>query len=337
MEFAPAFGFDQVYDQERTAYYDPSVYAPLFTQQELSGFEPAQYSLDQSMIADEDMDMAMGCWQEEAASMQKAMGYSPYGDMAQLYANNFYDVGMQFAQTSEFYSPMDCFPEEMAGSCQASPFSDQSRLPFQASSMYPVSPITPSGSPREYGLLNTSTSGFMVVPSNGQYQYGTYQVPMTPLSACAEDFFSQMEYQDNLSQFDSQQTSPYSVPSLTASPLASVASSVEAEEDNDEEEEEEEEVDILPNHGNTELRGMGLYDMPELEYPDSTPSAPITPNDQLRPVLGKGLVLERSFGLPKKMMMKDAESGEIVEGNLDIDDEEDSWSPATFDHDSVSY
>jgi hypothetical protein len=69
---------------------------------------------------------------------------------------------------------------------------------------------------------------------------------------------------------------------------------------------------------------MGLYDdTPDLMFcPTPGGCSPVTPHDQIRPTLGKGLVLERSFGLPEKMMMKDEESGEIIEGKLQLDDDE---------------
>jgi len=373
---AYTYGFDQSYDPERSTYDDPTIYhpdaPPLFTQQELCGFEPAHYTLGQSnfpMIGGgggggEDMSMAMESWEQEVSS--KSMGYN---DMASQYYGHIepsgYDMNMGMGYPQEgsdgYYS---CYQEDMAtaGSCQASPFVDQTRLPppppFQTSSFqHPLSPVTPSGSPlmpQQYACnpgLADAPSAFLLVPvqSNGQYQYSAYPVPMAQLPV-NDTYLDQLAYQDNQSAaFESQHPSPYTIPSLTASPLAteSRTSVDEEEEDEDEDEEEEEEEDdrsVIPNHGNKELRGMGLYDdTPDLTYPGcSTPASysPITPHDQLRPTLGKGLVLERSFGLPEKMMIKDEKTGEIIEGKLRIDDEEEtSWasSPRLYNDDEDMY
>ncbi|KAF8251221.1 hypothetical protein K440DRAFT_101787 [Wilcoxina mikolae CBS 423.85] len=367
------YGFDQSYDPERNTYDDPTIYhpnAPLFTQQELCGFEPAQYTLAQSsypMIGGEDMSMAMGGWELEVSTMKPMMGYSDMSSQYYGHEPNGYDMNMGYPQQGgeDYYSPMvgGCYQEEMvAGSCQASPFVDQTRLPppsFQTSSFqHPISPVTPSGSPllpqytANRGLLDDNTpSAFLLVPvpSNGQYQYNAYPVPMPQLPV-NDNYLGQLAYQDNQSAaFESQHPSPYTIPSLTASPLAKESRTPveEEEEEDDEEDEEEEEEDdrsVIPNHGNKELRGMGLYDdTPDLIYPGcSTPASysPITPHDQLRPTLGKGLVLERSFGLPEKMMIKDEKTGEIIEGKLRIDDEdESSWgsSPTLYNDDEDMY
>jgi hypothetical protein len=329
MAYTNAYGFDQSYDPERQAYLEPSIYhpnTPLFTQQELSGFEPAQYNLAQT-LGGIDMDMSMGCWQQEAASMKTmGMGYGDMHMMPQFFGGSHgtpgfgmdTDMGMGYAGIPEFYAPTQCFSEDMVGSTQPSPFLDQSRLPFQQ----PISPVTPAGSPLQYGV---PPPAFLLVPveSNGQYQYSAIQVPMP-------DYMAQPAYQDNQSGFESQYASPYTVPSLIASPLTGEAPEMEQDEEEEEEDQEdqenEEEKDdrsVLPNYGNTELRGMGLYDdTPDLMFcPTPVGCSPVTPHDQIRPTLGKGLVLERSFGLPEKMMMKDA-SGEIIEGKLQIDDDE---------------
>jgi hypothetical protein len=332
MAYTNAYGFDQSYDQERQAYFEPSIYhpdAPLFTQQELSGFEPAQFNLVQTLGGGIDMDMSMGCcWQPEAASMKTmgmGMGYGDVHMVPQFFGGSSHetpefgmdtDMDMGYAGVDFYGSATSrCFPEEMVGSCQPSPFLDQSRLPpFQQ----PISPVTPTGSPLQYGA---PPPAFLLVPveNNGQYQYSAYQVPM-------HDFMAPPAYQDN--GFESQHASPHTVPSLIASPLTrEVPAMEEDDEEEDQEEEEEEEEDdrsVLPNCGNTELRGMGLYDdTPDLMFcPTPGGCSPVTPHDQIRPTLGKGLVLERSFGLPEKMMMKDEESGEIIEGKLQLDDDE---------------
>jgi len=89
--------------------------------------------------------------------------------------------------------------------------------------------------------------------------------------------------------------------------------SYQNEQDDDEEETEEVDASVLPNAGNKELRGMGLYDTPELIDSSCCPS-PVTP--------GKGLVLEQSFGLPKEMMVKDEVSGKVVKRQVELEDEE---------------
>jgi len=307
------YGFDQSYDSERQAYYDPSIYhpdVPLFTQQELGGFEPAQCMLDQMTgVDDMDMDMGMGMGMGWEQQQEKSMGWG-YSDMAG------FNMPMEYPQMTDFYE--GCFQDETAGSCQASPFQTQFHQQQQ-----PASPITPAGSPLQ-NVNNSAPSALLLVPveNNGQYQYSAYQISM----ASADNYIGQLAYQ---SGFESQHASPYTVPSLTASPLSREAPTEGDEEEGDEEEgdEEEEEDDrsVLPNYGNTELRGMGLYDdTPDLMY-CATPvnRSPVTPHDQLRPTVGRGLVLERSFGLPAKMI-KDEESGDIHEGKLQIDDE-DSW------------
>ncbi|KAA8912477.1 hypothetical protein FN846DRAFT_310509 [Sphaerosporella brunnea] len=328
MAYTNTYGFYQNYDLERQSYYEPSIYhpeVPLFTQQELSGFEPA---LAQMVLGGgNDMGMPMaGCWEPQ----EKATGIG-YGEMAsQFFSHEPAGFGMDmdmdmdigYPQPVDLYAAARCFPapEQIAGSCQPSPFLDQSRLPFQTSFQQPVSPVTPAGSPLQYGaalgLMNTTPPAFLLVPvedSNGQYQYSAYQVPM-------DDYITPPSYQNNQSAFES---SPHMVPSLVASPLTREAPASENAEEDDEEEEEDVRS-VLPNCGNTELRGMGLYDdTPDLMFcPTPGGCSPVTPHDQIRPTLGKGLVLERSFGLPEKMMMKDEESGKIIEGKLQIDEDE---------------
>jgi len=300
------YGFDQSYGSDRQVYYDPSAYpphAPLFTQQELGGFDPAQCTFDQ-MTGVEDMDVGLA-WEQQ----EKSMGW-PYGDMAG------YNMPMDYPHVPDFYG--GCFQDgAAAGSCQTSPFQTQFGQQQQ-----PASPVTPAGSPLQCAA-NSAPSAFLLVPveNNGQYQYSAYQVPM----ASADSYLGQLAFQ---SGFESQHASPYTVPSLTASPVSREAPAAEdddeEEEDEDDEDEDDDEDDdrsVLPNYGNTELRGMGLYDdTPDLMY-CATPvnCSPVTPHDQLRPAFGRGLVLERSFGLPAKMLADD-------EGDLQVGDEE-SWRP----------
>jgi hypothetical protein len=352
MNYTNTYGYDKNFDSEGSAYDESLAYhpnAPLFTEQELSGFDLVQQHLAQNCVPiNSRADVDMGTTWECEPSVKMA-GYGGYRDMVpQFYHEeepSVYDMSMEYHKSSDFYRYSEC---DLVGSCQTSPFVDPSRLPFEPSSFLqpslPVSPVTPSGSPSQYGgchnpAVAAAPPALLLVPSesSGHYHYNAYQVPMP--DACMNQFALQHH---PLLPFQSQRPSLGSVPSLDASPAISEApatdSSCDDDDDDDEDEDEDDDDgDVLPNHGNTELRGMGLYDdAPDLLYSVPSPSggcSPVTPHDQLRPTLGRGLVLERSFGLPEKMMLKDETSGEIVEGKLEVEDDMllEPWnSPALY-------
>jgi len=304
---------------------------PMFTEQELYAFEPAQQNIYQQQYEDvrigdeEAMGGYMGqeCVQPKGEYFGGFPTYTDYSAPRPSFSLTPDSMGSQYSGGSDFYSPA-----RFAPSCESSPFMQQPpNRPQQnsfMSSSHPVSPVTPAGSPYNnvegnYGILNPpnpAPSAFLLVPSmqdnSGQYQYSAYQVPMMPIdinSAPLPSSHSPLP----------QHPSPYTV---CSSALASPSEPPALDNDDDDDK------CILPNSGNKELRGMGLYDEPpELIYNDAgTPSgySPITPHDQLRPTLGKGLVLEKSFGLPDTVMMKDEESGQIVQGHIEVDEDEES-------------
>lgn len=253
------------------------------------------------------MDMGIGC--EGLRSGMEGAGYwgQPEMKMEEPMGEYLgYSLGMD--QMEPMYS---CMTEcgSLAGSCQASPFADRLQLlPQQHQTAFmdsSLSPVTPSGSPYSQQMQQPS---FLLVPTanNGQFQqYSAFHV--TP-----ESFVGNV-------------TVPAQTPHPTfiASPMEELPA---LETEDDEDEEDDEEGNVLPNCGNTELRGMGLYDdTPDLLFDNRSSSSslasPVTPHDKLRPTLGRGLVLERSFGLPEEMMMKDEVSGKIVKGKLCLDDE----------------
>ena len=284
-------------------------------------------------------DMDTDCWQEDLVSSCQT---SPFIDQSRLP----FQTTAPFQPLSPITPGGSPLPQSSSSCCSNSGGSNSSS-----------SSASSSGTP---------PPAFLMVPvsNNGHYQYSAYPVPMDscylgPMTYQSIAFESQT--------LPPPPPSPFAIPSLTASPLSTeevprIPEQEEEEEEGEEEEEEEEEglgeeegeeegqeggsedeedededVDeekekeddrsVIPNYGNKELRGMGLYDdTPDLVYSGCwTPvgRSPVTPHDQLRPTLGKGLVLEQSFGLPERMMIKNAKTGEIVEGKLRIDEDED--------------
>jgi hypothetical protein len=304
------------FETDKTAvYYENSNFTnmPLFAEQELYCFLPAQ----QSILAEEE---SRGYWMPDYTCSKTNMGVYPQ-------FSGYYDQSMD----NTIVPVQDCFSmgiqdgyigaEEGAYSCQASPFlTPQYPRPLFAN--HTQSPITPLGSPMsaDDNFYQNTAPSFLtstIVGYENNQDRGcecNYQSPIPSV-----DF-------DAMALFPSSQTpSPVSDSSYLSSPeLGSPGS-----DDDDDDEEYENDLSLLPQQGNKELRGMGLYDdVPDLLYTNcSTPSgcSPITPHS----TLGKGLVLERSFGLPEEMMMKDESSGKIVKGKFDTEDEEEE--PMLYD------
>lgn len=301
---------------------------PHITDEELFAFQSAHQNIYNHGNA---MDMGFGC-EGMRSGMVEGMGCWGQPEMKMDGTGYLdYSLGMDQMESNMYPCMTEC--GSLAGSCQASPFADPLQLlPQQqpassfmdsSSSTASLSPVTPSGSPYPQAMHHGQPS-YLLVPTNnnGQFQqFSAFQV--TP-----DSFIGNITIPAQAPQ-----------PAFIASPMEDLPA-LETEEDGDEEEEEEE--NVLPNCGNTELRGMGLYDdTPDLLYDDSLSSplfgSPITPHDQLRPTLGRGLVLERSFGLPEEMMMKDEVSGKIVKGKLRIDDEAPRVQPVIYGNEYQAY
>lgn len=253
--------------------YEPSTYptnGPMFSHQELHGFETVHQNIYQNDMC---MSEEQQCW-EQTPQLTKsghqaglASEYTGYAQPDQYYGEFPLDPNMVYINTPDLYSTAS---DQFAVSCQASPI----YAPGQFNTIHdtytdyshPVSPITPSGSPPHYDMgLNHLQAAYLLVPTP-QYN-NTFQ--------------SQMGY----------------VSSDAAPSTDSPHHLFELQEDQEEETEE----DVLPHHGNRELRGMGLYDdTPDLMFDDSSCSP-----GGYSPMLGKGLVLERSFGLPEEMAEED--------------------------------
>lgn len=299
-----------IYETDKSVYYEDSNFTnmPLFTEQELYCFLPVQQSIYQNAnavrLAEEE---SRGYWMQDFTCSKSNMGvYSQFPGM-----EGYYDQSMDNTIVP------GCFPvgiqdgymsaEEGAYSCQASPFLEQqySRPSFTS---HTQSPITPSGSPPSNSdfYISNSAPSFAVTGFENGY---SYQSPMP-----SADF-------DPMASLPSIQTpSPASDSSCSSSPA--LGSPGSDDDDDEEEEEYENDLSLLPQQGNKELRGMGLYDdVPDLMYTGySTPAgcSPVTPHN----TLGKGLVLERSFGLPEEMMMKDESSGKIIKGKFEMEEKE---------------
>lgn len=304
------------YETDKSVYYENSNFTnmPLFTEQELYCFLPVQQSIYQNAnavrLAEEE---SRGYWMQDYTCSKPNMGvYSQFSGM-----EGYYDQSMDNAivpvQGCFLVGVQDGYmsAEEGAYSCQPSPFLEQqySRSSFAS---HTQSPITPSGSPLSSNDFYSPNSAppFLAITGygNGQDQACgySYQSPMP-----SADF-------DSMAPLPSIQTpSPISDSSCLSSPALDSPGS-----DDDDDEEYENDLSLLPQQGNKELRGMGLYDdVPDLMYTTcSTPvgCSPVTPHN----TLGKGLVLERSFGLPEEMMMKDESSGKIVKGKFETKDKE---------------
>lgn len=316
------------YEADKTAiYYENSNFSnmPLFTEQELYCFIPVQQSIYQNenaaRLAEEE---SRGYWMQDYACSKQNMGaYHQFSGV-----EGYYDQSMD----TTIIPVQDCFSmgiqdgyisaEEGAYSCQASPFLGQ-QYPRPSFTDHTQSPITPSGSPlcensNDFYSPHSAPSFLLVPTVTG---YGNEE--------CGYNYGSPVSSAD----FDAM----VALPSCPAAPPASDSSCLSSpalgspESDEDEDEEHENDLSLLPQQGNKELRGMGLYDdVPDLMYTNcSTPSgcSPITPHS----TLGKGLVLERSFGLPEEMMMKDESSGKIVKAKLDMEDEDEDEEPMLYE------
>jgi hypothetical protein len=286
---------DESFTNENEIYYANSNFSnyPMFTEQELYCFLPAEQNIYQNT--------------DGAVYPQFATGYYDNGIVPM---QDCYSMGIQDGYMSA---------EEDAFSCQPSPFLEQ-QYPRSSFMNNNGSPITPSGSPlaSEIEYYHNSVPSYMLVPGyqNDQVQeYNSYDVPAAFNSSSVPSLASSISSQDTI--LDS--------PCMSSPALGSPGS----DGDEDEEEEYENDLSLLPNQGNKELRGMGLYDSPpDLLYTNcSTPTgcSPVSPHA----TLGKGLVLERSFGLPDEMMIKDESSGKIVKGKLEA--EEDDEEPMMYD------
>lgn len=305
------------YETDKNAvYYENQNFTgmPFFTEQELYCFLPAQQSIYQSTnavrLAEEE---GRGYWTQDYTCSKPNMDvYPQFSGM-----EGYYDQSMD----STIVPVQDCFSMgvqdgyEGAYSCQASPFLGQ-QYPRPSFTNHTQSPITPSGSPMPENCNNfypNSAPSFLLVPAIVGYENGqdqeceyNYQSPMHSVDFDAMDSLSGSQ-------------SPLDSPCSSSPALGSPGSD---DDEDDEDEECENDLSLLPQQGNKELRGMGLYDdVPDLLYTNcSTPSgcSPITPHN----TLGKGLVLERSFGLPEEMMMKDESSGKIVKGKFEMEDDD---------------
>lgn len=299
------------YEADKTGvYYTSSNFTnlPLFTEQELYSFLPAEQSIYQN---ENEVRVAVegenaGYWMQDYTRSKPSMGvYPQFSGMEGYFMGNgivpvqdCYSMGMQDGYMSA---------DEDAFSCQPSPFLAQ-QYPRPSFMDHTQSPITPSGSPlapeHSMGFYNSAPSFLLASGYENDEEYG-YQVPMSCSSFAAP--------------LPSSQTPPLASDS---SCMSSPALGSPGSDDDDEEEEYGNDLSLLPQQGNKELRGMGLYDSPpDLLYTNcSTPAgcSPITPHN----TLGKGLVLERSFGLPEEMMMKDESSGKIVKGKFEMEEEE---------------
>lgn len=299
------------YEADKSVYYENSDFTnmPLFTEQELYCFLPVQQSIYQNAnvarLAEEE---SREYWMQDFTCSKPNMGvYPQFSGM-----EGYYDQSMDNTIVSGCFSVgiQDGYmsAEEGAYSCQASPFLEQqySRPSFTS---HTQSPITPSGSPLSNNDFYSPNSAPPFIAIAGYEDQGcgySYQSPMP-----SAEF-------DPMASLPSIQTpSPVSDSSCLSSPALDSPGS-----DDDDDEEYENDLSLLPQQGNKELRGMGLYDdVPDLMYTNcSTPTgcSPITPHN----TLGKGLVLERSFGLPEEMMMKDESSGKIIKGKLEMEDKE---------------
>ncbi|TGZ81641.1 hypothetical protein EX30DRAFT_395436 [Ascodesmis nigricans] len=226
-----------------------------------------------------------------------------------------YDTGMDMDMGMDgsmgYYGMDSDFSQHMAeasgfiGSCEPSPFTNQIHLnpalpTFVDASL---SPVTPSGSPMPSFYENPCQQTYVLIPAGNDGQYQQY---------CA--------FQFNADSYLGSITLPAHQPTFASSPVEEPPA-LEAEVEDD----EDDDASLLPDCGNKGLCGIGLYDTPELMEDDLSPSplngSPITPTGQLRPLFGKGLMLEKSFGLPEEMMMKDEVSGKIFKGKLRVDDE----------------
>lgn len=269
---------------------------PIFTPQEIYGFEPAQQNIGTTMMDPEhvylDDNIRWGNQQDMKQSPPQHMYYghqSVYAETNSMgYTPGFYTEG---SQTSPFI------------------ISHQSHHSFINRS-HPASPVTPTSSPvnRNASRFNQATpSAFLLIPTinNGQYHhFSAFQMPIGPDVSTRSYIDSSTIPNICTSSNPSEYTSTSSISSPEPPAL-------DAEDDPS---------TILPHSGNTELRGMGLYDTPEPMQTDLDGYSPATPRDRMRPIIGKGLVLEKSFGLPDEIMMKDKTSGRIVKGRIELDD-----------------
>ncbi|KAI5793033.1 hypothetical protein EDC01DRAFT_630036 [Geopyxis carbonaria] len=277
--------------------YQPN--PPIFTQQEIYGFEPAQENIEMSMMEPEQiyLDMDMG-WGNQSEIKQNTHQSIYYGNQP------VYSEAPNMGYNPQFYTD----------SCQASPFtiSQQSDHSFINHS-HPVSPVTPTASPlnqNTYGFNQAAPSTFLLVPTinNGQFQhFNALHVP-TGSNISSRSYISASDVSDTNMPFSLSKYTDISSISQPEPPALDAS--------------EEDPSNILPHSGNTELRGMGLYDdTPELMHTEFDRYSPVLPCDQIRSAPGKGLVLEKSFGLPEEMMMKDTASGKIIKGRIGFDDE----------------
>jgi hypothetical protein len=283
--------------------FDPAIYN-FFTSEELAGFEPAMYELQQS-------------WE--------ANGMNPEAFLQQP-SKQFESVascGFQQQQAEMNYPSFDFFTDPSFFSCDFPTTTCDSSS--DSSFDFLTSPITPSSSPVQCqtqpnyfdsGVHQQFTYPAFPIPTNdcfGLYDYdipSQFEIPSLTTSPAHSNGVSpalQFQSQLGMAQFGGD-----NLVDLTGdSDMGSNCS--EADEEEEEEAEEDEEADkesLVPNHGNKELRGMGLYD-------DRVPGA----SSGLLWGTSGALVLERSFGLPEKMMIK-GRNGEIIEGRLQVEDEE---------------
>lgn len=287
MDFSNTPIYNQMFFEPDSNCYDStSTYntESLYTQNNTQCQSQQYYDNNEPLVLDD--GIIFGNW-EHSDLLQKQSSYQDYcGDMAPQYFNP--DPSLN--EYHDLYSPT--FGSE--ASTDSSPFFEQRFLLPD-----PSSPVTPSDSPLNFNLPMPS----MYLVDDNQYNYDAYHVPIMP-EYTPDCYLGFLAPQESLSPF----TSPESLPSLSVSPAATCEDISDSEV-----EQEDDERSVLPNCGNTELRGMGLYDdKPDRMYASSSLFSPNTHKST-----GKGLVLEQSFGPPKQMTMSDEETEEDDESQLD--------------------
>lgn len=323
MDSSHLYTFDQILELDSNNFYAPSsslynpteLSSPTYAdpQQFIAHSTPQQLCLDTGpAILEDDLWQHYRLMQQQH-NCQEFHPLQPTAPSKQLF----------YGEEEQFFSPMSAdflanFPSEYTeddlSSCGSSPYMDQKYL----------SPITPSGSPPLPYYSNIPIDSLFLQCGSDANSFPTMLSP----DLMSDNYLGLLALQQQQPQI-SPFSSPDDVPSLYASPLQYCEEDVQRESaETDESEEEEENQSVLPDSGNTELRGMGLYDdIPPLY----TSPRGCSLGSLFEASRGRGLVLERSFGLPEQMdLMDDNVEGGDEEEQADDDQqqlyEETRWS-----------